>query len=168
MRKKIMCYIISGYLIILPILGAKNVSANARISIQSWNLVDSGKHMDWEGSSKYLTEFKSAVKIWENHISGIIRKKTEQTRLDLTISDYNSLDGVSGITYSNGNMRFNTAYYVFYSKEQRINVCLHELGHALGLDHNQKGDVMYKDTTYQTQLSSNDKLSHSYLFNCIY
>ena len=46
-----------------------------------------------------------------------------------------------------------------YSEKKKNNVLLHELGHALGLGHNKKGDVMYKKVSKVVKLSDNDKAS---------
>lgn len=66
-----------------------NVQAaeSGKASIQSWDLVDSGKHLDWGGTSKYIKEFKSAVKKWNNYKSGVIRKDTIKTKQDVKIVD---------------------------------------------------------------------------------
>ena len=79
-----------------------NVQAagNAKVSLQSWNPADSGKHLDWGGTSKYIKELKS------------------------------------------------------------LHVCLHELGHALGLGCNQNSDVMYAESSWVIKLSKNDKASY--------
>lgn len=38
--------------------------------------------------------------------------------------------------------------------------CMYELGHALGLGHNKKTDVMYAESSWVTKLSKNDKASY--------
>ena len=45
----------------------------ATTAILDWYLVDSGKHLDWKGSTSYQTHFNSAVSTWNNYKSGGIR-----------------------------------------------------------------------------------------------
>ena len=101
--------------------------------------------MDWKGSTSYQTQFNSAVSTWNNYKSGVIRKDAWNTINDVTISDYNEVSSTAGVTSSAGTIK---------------NVCTHELGHALGLAHNAKGDVMYAYVNSVTSLSANDKASY--------
>ena len=55
-----------------------------------------------------------------------------------------------------------------YSSDKKKNVCMHELGHALGLAHNASGDVMYAYVSTVTSLSANDKASYDYAYNNLY
>ena len=67
---------------------------------------------------------------------------------------------MAGVTSSSGTIRFNTYKMGDYTIAKRRYVCTHELGHALGLAHNQSGDVMYQYVSSVTHLSSNDKASY--------
>ena len=53
------------------------------------------------------------------------------------------------------------------SKEKK-NVCIHELGHALGLSHNTSKDVMFAYVTDRTKISKNDKKSYDYAYENLY
>lgn len=99
--------------------------------------------MDWKGSTSYQTQFNSAVSTWNNYKSGVIRKDAWNTINDVTISDYNEVSSTAGVTSSAGTIKFNTYQMDNFTSAQKRNVCTHELGHALGLAHNAKGDVMY-------------------------
>lgn len=44
-----------------------------------------------------------------------------------------------------------------FTSAQKQNVCTHELGHALGLAHNAKGDVMYAYVSSVKSLSLSSK-----------
>jgi predicted Zn-dependent protease len=58
--------------------------------------------------------------------------------------------GVGGV------IRFNTAL-VGQNSSLALNVSLHELGHAMGLDHNTEADVMYREGDgSRTNLTVND------------
>ncbi|WNY25321.1 M57 family metalloprotease [Methanolapillus millepedarum] len=136
-----------------PVLGAT-------VKLQTWDLVDSGKHLDWGGSTTYQSEFNASVVTWNNYKAGIIRKDGIANLKDVTISDYSLQDSYSGVTSPSGTLKFNTYYMKDYSTDVRKNVCTHELGHALGLDHNSQGDVMYSQVTVRNDLSANDKASY--------
>lgn len=132
----------------------------ATTAILTWHLVDSGKHLDWGGSTAYQTEFDNGVTTWNNYKSGVIRKDDLLTIKDVTISDYYEISNTAGITSSAGTIKFNTYKMDDYTTTKRKNVTTRELGHALGLDHNQSGDVMYKYVSTTTSLSENDKASY--------
>lgn len=109
--------------------------------------------MDWKGSTSYQTQFNSAVSTWNNYKSGVIRKDAWNTINDVTISDYNEVSSTAGVTSSAGTIKFNTYQMDNFTSAQKRNVCTHELGHALGLAHNAKGDVMYAYVSSVTILS---------------
>ncbi len=130
------------------------------IALLSWDLVDSGKHMDWAGSTTYMDNFTAAIDTWEDYKPGVIRKDTASTIKDLTVSDYNERSSTAGTASKSGTIKFNTYLMDDFSKAKRTNVALHELGHALGLAHNTTSDIMHKYTTTKTTLSTNDKASY--------
>lgn len=132
----------------------------ATTAILDWYLVDSGKHLDWKGSTSYQTQFNSAVSTWNNYKSGVIRKDAWNTINDVTISDYYEVSSTAGVTSSAGTIKFNTYQMDNFTSAQKQNVCTHELGHALGLAHNAKGDVMYAYVSSLKSLSANDKASY--------
>lgn len=126
----------------------------------TWDLVDSGKKLDWGGSSAYLTSFTSAVPVWNNYKAGVIRKDTVSTVQDVTVSDYYEVSTTAGVASPGGTIRFNTYHMGGYSSTKRKNVATHELGHVLGLAHNLSGDVMYSKVSTIVTLSLNDKASY--------
>ena len=132
----------------------------ATSAILDWHLVGKDKHIDWTGNSKYLTEFVEGTKIWNDYKPSVIREATEDTSVELTISDFSEVSAAVGVTSSRGTMKFNSYYMDDYSDVQKINVCGHEMGHALGLDHNQEGDLMFAAVTDVITLSENDKASY--------
>lgn len=129
------------------------------IKLQNWHLVDSGKHLDWDGNSAYISKFKSAVNVWNNYKSGVIREDTWYNVNGLTISDVNVISqNVIAQTSSNGTIKFSKNLMSKLDGKQQLNVCIHELGHALGLDHREENDtVMYPSVTSINSLSIGDK-----------
>lgn len=132
----------------------------ATSKINSWHLVDSGKHLDWDGSTKYQSQFDTSVTTWNNYKSGVIRKDSGLVIEDVKISDYSEVSNSAATTSSDGKIKFNTYNMDNLSVNDKKNVCLHELGHALGLAHNAEGDVMYNTVAGTTSLSENDKASY--------
>lgn len=134
--------------------------AGSVVSLNTWDLVDSGKHLDWGGSTKYSIAFSSGVSAWNGYKAGVIRKDTATTIQDVAISDYSEVTDTVGVTYKSGKIEFNEYHMEGFSVAKRQNATTHELGHALGLGHNQVGDVMYKSSSTVTTLSANDKASY--------
>lgn len=132
----------------------------ATVAILDWHLVGEDKHIDWTGNSEYLTEFVDGTEIWNNYKPDVIREATEDMSVELTVSDFSEVSAAVGVTSSRGTIKFNSYYMDDYSNVQKTNVCAHELGHALGLDHNQEGDLMYAVVADVITLSENDKASY--------
>ncbi|XHU85478.1 matrixin family metalloprotease [Peribacillus muralis] len=133
----------------------------ATVKTLSWNLVDSGKHMDWDGSTKYQTQLNAGVKTLNGYKSGVIRKDTAKVIQDVAISDYSEKSSVAGVTSSRGTIKFNKYVMDTLTATKKQNVATHELGHALGLAHNTSSDVMYEYVSTKTSLSANDKASYA-------
>lgn len=160
-KTKISKLLLSTFIIIyLSFSVGSQVSAAPIVKLLGWDLVDSGKHLDWDGSTAYQTQFNSAVTTWNNYKSGIIRPDSASVIEDVAISDFYEVSTTAGVTNSGGTIKFNTYHMDDYSTTQRQNVATHELGHALGLDHNTSSDVMYAYVSTITSLSANDKASY--------
>lgn len=140
--------------------------------------VDSGKHLDWSGSTQYSSNWNTGVNTWNNYISGVIRQDTISTINDVTISDVPQLTGnvIATTTQygtghsSNSTIQFSVARMNTLTNLQRTIVCSHEIGHTLGLDENQTSysHIMFDDITYNSSnnvLSSEDKSNYTYMYN---
>lgn len=134
----------------------------------NWSLVDAYKHLDWGGKTKYKSQFTYATKVWNGYKKGVIRKDNIITWQDVAVSDYYEVSNAAGITYMDGLIRFNTYNMEELSAKEKKNVCIHELGHALGLAHNTSKDVMYAFVTTRIKLSKNDKKSYDYAYSKMY
>ncbi|WP_222429821.1 matrixin family metalloprotease [Paenibacillus agilis] len=141
-------------------LSVTTPASAASVSLLGWDLVDSGKRMDWDGSSAYISQFNSGVSLWNSYKSGVIRKDTITTIQDLAISDYYEVSSTAGVTSSAGTIRFNNYQMAGYTSTKKLNVAIHEIGHALGLGHNTSADVMYAYVSNNTALSVNDRASY--------
>lgn len=140
--------------------------------------VDSGKHMDWSGSTSYSSQWNTGVNIWNNYKSGVIRADAWNTVNDVTIQDVTYIAAnvpAQTTMYSTGNstatISFATNLMNTLSSMQKKISCTHEIGHALGLDENNDLGtqlIMYQDLTTNTSnnvLNSNDKANYDYMYN---
>lgn len=138
-------------------------------NLLSWNLVDGGKHMDWKGSSKYMDEWNASVGVWEDYKPGVIRKDGFWTINDVTISDYTEESSTMAYTSSSGKICFNDYHFESMTAGQRQKTIMHEIGHALGLDHNYDStSIMSQGKRTQTTLNDDDKAGYDYLYNYVY
>lgn len=150
--------------VILSITMVDSVLADAYI--QTWDLVDSGKHLDYDGNSKYMSYANTGASIWNGYKSGVIRRDSVLVIQDVYISDINKANGNTGVTYSNGKIELNKYYLENCTDDQITNTVTHELGHALGLDHGPlSSDIMYSSQTNVKTLSQNDKDSYDAAYN---
>lgn len=135
----------------------------------NWNLVDSGKHLDWGGSTKYASSWDISVQKW-NEVHNIIRRDTWRYIKDVEISDYYENDGIMGFCASNGKIKFNDYYFAEMTAGERQKTVMHEIGHALGLDDNNtvEKSVMRQGRRSQTELYRDDKDGFDWLYKYKY
>jgi len=130
-------------------------------ALQGWDLVDSGKHLDWDGDTEYTSSVNGAVSLWEGYKSGIIRPDSASVIQDVYVSDYYEVSSTMGVTNSGGTIKFNTYKFDDMTTNQRLKTATHEFGHALGLDHTTGStDVMKQGKFEITSLSSTDESSY--------
>lgn len=160
--KPILCSAMIGAVGILSCVPA---SAAGVATLGSFDLVDSGKHLDWDGTTNYMVQFTAAVNTWNNYKTGVIRKDSGSVIEDVAISDCSG-DGSTIVSiYSSGKIKFNQTVMDTHTDSQKKSDCLYALGIALGLGGTTNtSDVMYKYTSSVTTLSSNDKASYDAAF----
>ena len=143
-------------------LSFATVTNAATVTLNSWDLVDSGGHLDWDGESNYEYVFKDAAKKYNDYKKGVIRKDRWNTIEDVEIGDYYDEDSNEfAYTTRNGKIRFNQYNMDGASEKSNLKSAMFVIGAALGLGKtNNKNDVMYKYNSEKTSLSGNDKASY--------
>lgn len=160
LRKKISVSITTALIFSLFIFG------QAFAALSSWDLVDSSKHLDYDGNSSYMSSVTPSVNTWNSNKPGIIRKDTIYVIEDVYIQDYSETSGTLAFTHSGGSINFNIYNFKNMTSSQRQKTATHEIGHALGLDHTfGSSDVMKQGILSTTALSSTDKSSYTAAYN---
>lgn len=130
-------------------------------ALLGWDLVDSGKHLDWDSDTKYGSSINSAVNLWEGYKAGIIRPDSIYVVQDVFCSDYYEVSSTMAVTSSSGTIKFNDYHYSGMTASQRTKTTTHEFGHALGLGHTYGAyDIMQQGKLSITSLSATDKSSY--------
>ncbi len=138
--------------------------------VLGYSSVDSGKGLEWGGSTAYATEWNSSIATWNARGKVTISADTMFTLQDLTVSDaYSPAASWAGVytykgAWSAETLQFNTYYLDRFSSAQKQNVATHELGHSLGLAHSTAGMVMYKYVSTVTALGAQDTGDYTYLY----
>lgn len=151
------------FLLAALVVIAGNITASPAFAVSirdylsDWDLVDSGKHLDVDGTSAYMTNIWKGKNIWNKHKSGVIRKDSAKVIQDVYVSDINERGPAAGKTYPNGHIHLNKYYLAKQVDSRRTNTATHELGHALGLAHSRYGNIMYEEQSSQVTLGSFDK-----------
>lgn len=145
----------------IVVMAVLALNSSSYAALLGWDLVDSGKHLDWDSNSKYTSSINSAVGLWEGYKPGIIRPDSILVVEDVFLSDYYQVSSTMAVTSSAGTIKFNDYHYATMTSSQRIKTTTHEFGHALGLDHTWGSlDIMQQGKLSITSLSSTDKSSY--------
>jgi putative cell wall-binding protein len=138
--------------------GCRN-ALNASISLLGWDLVNSNKQLLYNtAGTQYQSFVNSGASVWNDCKPNLVIGTSGSNAVQF--EDYYSQDYYGAFTYPDGWIRINTYNMNPASNAVKLNVCIHELGHALGLDHNiQANDVLYPVSQGITSLSLNDRAS---------
>ncbi len=104
MKKICLFFLICVCLSVIIIPGTK---VHAAAKIMSWDLVDSGKHLDYDGNSKYMSYIKSGAATWNSYKRGVIRPDSAKVLQDVNCSDTTANNYVNATTYASGKIIFN-------------------------------------------------------------
>lgn len=152
-------FLLAALVVIIGSITASPIFAKS-VHLNSWDLVDSGKHLDVDGDSIYMSHIWKGKNIWNGYKPGVIRKDNGKVIQDVYISDINEKNGDAGKAYKNGHIHLNKYYLKNSTSEQRTNTASHELGHALGLGHSILGNIMAEKQTSTIKLGACDKDSY--------
>ena len=153
----------------------ERVDTTGNSKILSWNLVDSGKHLDVQIDGSYKNLVKDAMAMWNSYKSGVIRLDSL-----INIEDVRVLDAADTCTVnsywlgstnpSTREIKLNKSTLNFFNNPGFIRkTAAHELGHALGIDHwdsvadmayANKGDVMISGPYCIPNIGYRDKISY--------
>ncbi len=118
-----------------------------------------------EGTKK--RKYKGEIK--NIKLSKGMQPDTIYTYEDLTYSDYynpySSVDGkYTPNSYGSDDLEFNQYNMNQHTADEKKKTALHELGHALGLAHSYRPNVMYEFLESYTQLGQHDIDDYNYLY----
>lgn len=130
-------------------------------ALLGWDLVDSGKHLDWDGNTTYRAYIPFAADVWNAYKPGVIRSLMPSVVLDVFFEDYYEDSRVAGRTGNNGKIQLNTFWFEQMEPVKCKHVVIHEFGHALGLNHTDfELDIMKDYARPIITLSARDMLSY--------
>lgn len=114
----------------------------------------------YRGSTKWTTARNNAISKWNGVGSIIITGDTASVTETLSFTDYRANDGIYGYWQQLSGadkLAFNDYYFEGFSSCQRNHTALHEVGHALNLEHNStSGSVMRTGALCMDSLGSHD------------
>jgi hypothetical protein len=149
-----------------PTQGAVSIFYGSR---NPYDNVDSGKHLDYDvGDSKYSNYVTKAAAIWNGYRPGVIRADSLTVVEDVLIKDVNgSVYEYAGYTDIPGGTIYLNRFELDNSSKNpngmyTLKVVAHELGHALGLAHNDASTAnIMKQGSYKNEtLTIHDKASY--------
>lgn len=154
-------------LLVALVIGMASLPA-ASAHFLGYSAVDN-MEIRYGGSTIYTTAKTNSINTWNSLNKVYIAPDNAYTVEDVTYRDFSdSGSWISGqYIYRpllSDIIEFNKYWLNQYTLSQQKYVALHELGHALGLDHSYTPNVMVQGTYSYTQLGSHDKQDYYYLY----
>jgi len=166
-KKQLFAFLMAMALVFSIAITARANPVVSIISTWPYNMVDLGKHCDWDArSSNYHNLVVTGTNRWNAHRS-VFRPDSILTLQDVRISDVNQAGGSYYGHYNLilGTIQFNRAFLdsSSWTDANRMHTVMHELGHALGLEENNGNDttnIMRQGKLTNVTLSPADKASY--------
>ena len=136
-------------------------------SLLSWDLVDSGKHLDYYADdSAYKSYVETAVSVWNGHKQGVIREDNLLRTREVEVVDFQTLENASGLMDPNGTLKINSSFMNSVEENKKINLLVHEIGHALGMGHiTGKNNVMSYVVNTKITLTESNTVSYDMAYD---
>ena len=149
-----------GILMVLVFILGQQYAPKANNGFQEWNLQrDTSVIRIYTKGSKYQREIEEATQKY-NEIAPIFAVTYTVENADVTCYDFEEGmikgKGVLGLTSNTGRIGFNTYLLRNSSRDKIVSVSLHELGHAIGLAHNDEEGSVMNSKNNPINLSQND------------
>lgn len=158
-------YFYTGLVVMCAFVYTASYAANYVLwysSVDEWEI-------RWGWSTIYASQLTSTINTWNALWKILIAPDNAYTYEDVHVSD-TSLNWVWWYgrwvpSYGTDKLQFNTAQMNFLTDSRKQWVALHELGHALWLEHHDLWDnVMYFQTVSRTSLGKQDIADYRYIY----
>jgi len=140
---------------------------NNPYNLQFWYDSIDGNKMNWRSDSIYTDEIEHSFQQWDNESS--INFAEVSSDQDLFITDYTN-NGSTTIAYYNSitnKIKLNSYHFVEMTTAERHKTIMHEIGHALGLDHMSKStNNSISEDEFVLNVMFSGKRSQSILGGC--
>ena len=140
------------------------------IGLNEYDSVDGGKHLDVSfQSANYNSLVYDAVWLWNNYKPGVIREASITNLTDATVVDWSGpISVLAQTTQGLGvcKIELNVIAFNTMTADQRRSTIMHELGHALGLNHQKvAGRIMTQGLSSLITPSDGDKASYDLAYS---
>lgn len=132
---------------------------NEKNGYQSWSLKEDDIITIYDQDS-VASDFIEKAAMKYNSVSPVFVFIDNINKADIIVFDYRQAGKKGfdqyGVTYSDGKIGYNTYLMEKEDDNKKLSLCMHELGHAIGLAHNDEKDSIMGPKRDITELSDND------------